>query len=498
MKKRRIHIMILLTVFALQGCFQDYTIEQKTLAVGKIVGKTEQQQVGFQNDFSSTFPSLKSRLNGWTTTSPQIIVTDFTSGNLPDLGFGTQTGHQDHFELWAVGDNSARRSFGKFVKQGSDLYSYNNGVVGASVCALTVGNVQDCTFQSAGLPTRVYSWVEVTIEPSSDDNNDTVPGSTLLRGNILKLTAGTVQDMSYPVAFSNGNVATGSMTLYAEEAREGRVTMQFKYFPKLDNGFAYQLWTVDDIGGKTSCGIFNFNSSGEVSDPDGNTAKGSDIFSCGVDLTLNRKMEISLEPRYTGNAPSQFSIIPFTANYEAFNDVSSYKISLHNVRVSVAGEPDDAVLTDIEGNFAVPTSWSGNGFLVFRGQEWDANFKDFNMTQGTDVKDLEVTMIPKAKGVAVFHLFEQDFPDETITSARVIGNFQSTEFEYDTGTPMYDDGKNGDAIAGDGVWTAEIKNLTKDEIEYKFAINGDNQKFDPHAEIRKDDDDTIAKMKIRQ
>jgi hypothetical protein len=324
--------------------------------------------------------------------------------------------------------------------------------------------------------------VEVSIEPAGTASDDLQSGSIILAGDVINENGGIVNPLEFPVPFSqSGITSTASAHLYVDEAKEGRLTLNLKGFPFLNNKFAYGLWSIDDIGGSSSCGIFNVKE-GVIVHPVTNSPKGSNIFSCGVDLTQRTELVISLEPMHDGNSDALFQFQPFKASYQAFNNTESVQISLYNVRASIAGNSTDRALSDVEGNFSVLTSYVGPTYVVFRGLDWEPNFHAVTVEHGmhaSPVTDISKEIVPKAKGTAVFHLFEKDYT-ETVVTARVVGSFQ--DWSYDEGVVMNDNGENGDMVKGDGVWTAVKTGLSSGDIEYQFAVNGDNRKGDLHAE----------------
>jgi hypothetical protein len=206
---------------------------------------------------------------------------------------------------------------------------------------------------------------------------------------------------------------------------------------------------VDDKGGYRSCGAFNVKD-GQIVNTTTLTPVSSNVFSCGEDLTSRTQMAISLEPTHTGNGAEVFSMRPWMATYQPFSASTTEGFSLNNIRTSIAGSADDAAVSDVEGNFSVLTSFEGSTYVVIRGLSWEPDYKDVRVTQGSATSGVTKEITPKSKGEAVFHLFSKDW-SEDIVSARVVGDFQSSSFDYDSGLVMNDNGENGDKISGDGI-----------------------------------------------
>jgi formylglycine-generating enzyme required for sulfatase activity len=263
----------------------------------------------FQYDSVTTFPVMEVYLKDWPTVDRQIVVSRFEK--LPVLGAG------EYFEMWANYSVHGPISFGKFVQYGGELRSYDGGVMGASKCESSGGNMI-CTFTHY-TGTALYPGiekVEVSIEPAGTANDDLQSGSVILAGDVVNENGGIVNPLTFPVPFSQGDItSTASAVLYKEEAEKGRVTLILNNFPYLNNKFAYGLWSVDDLGIFSRCGVFNVKS-GVIVQPVTEIPKGNNVFSCDVDLTFNRKeLFISLEPMHDGFSVSPFQLKPFKSFY---------------------------------------------------------------------------------------------------------------------------------------------------------------------------------------
>ena len=77
-------------------------------------------------------------------------------------------------------------------------------------------------------------------------------------------------------------------------------------------------------------------------------------------------------------------------------------------------------------------------------------------------------------------LFQYDAP--SARQVNLAGNFPDNEWlkNGDRVDLMYDDGENGDRIAGDGVWSI-IKLLAPGRYEYKFVVDRNSWVKDPNA-----------------
>jgi len=466
--KRILLIYTMLLAILFQGCFQDYTVEERIVVSGTLIASAQKQDAAFRFDNVSSFPVVQSKISSWTTTNPKIEITNFQ--RLPVLNVPGS-----HFEMWGVSDSN-QVSFGKFQVSGGDLVSYINGVTGASKCETTPTG-KFCTFTKTDPTSPVFTdldRVQISVEPPNDQDL-VLGGSIILSGFIINQNPGDVEDLSFPVSFTQNNItATASMTLNAEDAASGLVELNLTGFPFLDNRFAYQLWSADSVNGFASCGIFNVQN-GQIINPDTNQPKGSNVFACGVDLGKRSAMVISLEPTYPGNSSGIFDFRPYSATYTPFDADASVKPVAQNVRVSVAGRLRDRTLTDVQGKFSVLAGGAGDTYLVIRGLQFQPTFHPIRVIQGSSIGGLSIDLNPKPKGEALFHFFERDFP-EPVNSVSVSGSFALFPLS------LNDSGTNGDAIAGDGVWTILQKNVSAGTITYNFQVNGKTNFNDPHAE----------------
>ena len=77
-------------------------------------------------------------------------------------------------------------------------------------------------------------------------------------------------------------------------------------------------------------------------------------------------------------------------------------------------------------------------------------------------------------------LFQYDAPSARLVN--LAGNFPDNEWlkygnQFDV---MHDDGKNGDKVAGDGIWSI-VKPLSVGRYEYKFLVDRNSWFEDPNA-----------------
>lgn len=468
--------LCLVLVF-LQGCFQDYTVEERTPVSGRLIASSERQDVAFNFDNITTFSSVKVRLREFSDpNNRRIEVTEYA--RLPILNVPGA-----HFEMWAVSETN-QVSFGKFKQAGGELVTFFGGVTGASKCD-SVGGVKLCTFTPTDPNSPVFndlSMIQISIEEPGDA--DTIQsGSIALSGNIINQNGGIVDPLTFPISFSqNAITATASLTIIAEDAKEGLVTLNLKNFPFLNNRFAYQLWSADSINGFVGCGSFNVQN-GVIVNAATNQPKGSDVFACGVDLTNRTQMVISLEPTYTGNSPGIFDFQPYMANYQPFTNANLIKPAINGVRASVAGASRDRVLTDVEGNFSFATTALGSTYVVLRSVDFEPTFIGIDVKRNSAVSGLSLQMRPKIPGEALFHFYERDFDGEVRSvQADKVGFFGAAAI-------MNDDGENGDLIKGDGVWTVRVTGKGAGALRYTYTINGAVTIVDPHHE-NLDDSDT--------
>ena len=77
-------------------------------------------------------------------------------------------------------------------------------------------------------------------------------------------------------------------------------------------------------------------------------------------------------------------------------------------------------------------------------------------------------------------LFQYDAP--SARQVNLAGNFPDNEWlKYGIKIDvMHDDGRNGDRVAGDGIWSI-VKPLSAGRYEYKFVIDRNSWSEDPNA-----------------
>ena len=83
-------------------------------------------------------------------------------------------------------------------------------------------------------------------------------------------------------------------------------------------------------------------------------------------------------------------------------------------------------------------------------------------------------------------MFQYDAP--SARQVNLAGNFPDNEWlkygnQFDV---MRDDGKNGDRVAGDGIWSI-VKSLSPGMYEYKFVVDRNSWLEDPNALETTDD-----------
>lgn len=462
----------------IQGCFHDYTVAERTPVSGQLISSSERLDIAFTFDNITTFPTVKLRLRDFSDpNNRRIEVTEYSDLSTLNDAPGS------HLEMWAVSENN-QVSFGKFKQANGELVSFIGGVTGASKCG-SVGGVKICTFTPTDPNSPIFNdliAIQISIEGAND--GDTIQnGSIALSGGIVNQNGGIVDPLIFPMSFSqNAITATAAMTIIAEDAKEGLLTLNLKNFPYLNNRFLYQLWSGEG-GNYVSCGSpFNFKN-GEIVTTDQDIPKNSNIFSCGVDLTNRSEIIISLEPSYEGNSASFFGKFnPYSAPYEFINPNSSPP-PLNGIRASIAGAPRDRDLSDVEGNFSFATTALGNTNVVLRSVDFEPAFIGIDVKRNQAISGLSLRMKPKVPGEALLHFFERDFDGPVLSvQADKVGFFGAA-------APMNDDGENGDLVKGDGVWTVKVTGKGTGPLRYTYTVNGATTIVDPHHE-NLDDSDT--------
>ena len=157
--KSKVILSLFSLLIFLQGCYQDYTVEERTPVSGKLIASSERQDVAFNFDNVSSFPDVKLRLRDFSDpNNRRIEVTEYL--RLPILNVPGA-----HFEMWAVSETN-QVSFGKFKQAGGELVTFMGGVTGATKCE-SVGGVKLCTFTPTDPNAPVFNdltRIEISIE----------------------------------------------------------------------------------------------------------------------------------------------------------------------------------------------------------------------------------------------------------------------------------------------------------------------------------------------
>ncbi len=128
-----------------------------------------------------------------------------------------------------------------------------------------------------------------------------------------------------------------------------------------------------------------------------------------------------------------------------------------------------------DGTYKMAMEGNGKEYLVFRSQSFDIKAVPVDLTSVPVYEVPEVKLAAKQSRRLKLILIKNDFAD--VDRPVVVGDFTSWQPEQ-----MYDNGTNGDDIAGDGVYTRVFTNVAPGFHKYAFNITQENQVKDPYQE----------------
>jgi hypothetical protein len=128
-----------------------------------------------------------------------------------------------------------------------------------------------------------------------------------------------------------------------------------------------------------------------------------------------------------------------------------------------------------DGQFAIAMEGIGREYLVFRSNTFHIRAIPVDLTTMPIYDVPPVSLAAKAANEAKFILVKSDFQD--VTAPMVVADFTNWQPQA-----LYDDGTNGDEVAGDGVYTRVFTNVSPGYHKYAFNITAMNQVRDPYEE----------------
>ncbi|RCK78967.1 MAG: hypothetical protein OZSIB_0518 [Candidatus Ozemobacter sibiricus] len=130
---------------------------------------------------------------------------------------------------------------------------------------------------------------------------------------------------------------------------------------------------------------------------------------------------------------------------------------------------------DSDGKYAMPMEGNGKEYLVFRSPSFHIRAIPVDLTTMPIYDVPPVTLAAKGGGEAKFILIKSDFQE--VVNPTVVADFTNWQPQA-----LYDDGTNGDEVAGDGVYTRLFTRVAPGYHKYAFNITATNQVRDPYQE----------------
>lgn len=130
---------------------------------------------------------------------------------------------------------------------------------------------------------------------------------------------------------------------------------------------------------------------------------------------------------------------------------------------------------DSDGGYSFAMEGNGREYLVFRSPSFNIRAIPVDLSTVTLLEVPTVALSAKRGGEIKLILVKSDFSE--VTNPSVVGDFTNWQPRQ-----MYDDGTNGDEVAGDGVYTRVFTGIGPGYYKYAFNITETNQVKDPYQE----------------
>jgi hypothetical protein len=179
---------------------------------------------------------------------------------------------------------------------------------------------------------------------------------------------------------------------------------------------------------------------------------------------------------YTRNGNSEIYILESTVKL-ARGIVTSDLNSVNYSEVKLATKKGSrSMYLDSDGGYSFAMEGNGREYLVFRSSNFHIRAVPIDLSTVTLYEVPPTTLSAKRGGELKVILVASDFVD--VTNPTVVGSFKG----WSNPQQLYDDGTNGDEVAGDGVYTRLFTGIAPGYYQYAFNINSENQVKDPYQE----------------
>jgi hypothetical protein len=179
---------------------------------------------------------------------------------------------------------------------------------------------------------------------------------------------------------------------------------------------------------------------------------------------------------YTRNGNSEIYILESTVKLARGYVVSDLN-SVNYSEVKLATKKGSrSMYLDSDGHYSFAMEGNGREYLVFRSNNFNIRAVPIDLSTVTLYEVPPTTLSAKRGGELKVILVASDFVD--VTNPTVVGSFKG----WSNPQQLYDDGTNGDEVAGDGVYTRLFTGIAPGYYQYAFNINSENQVKDPYQE----------------
>jgi len=177
-------------------------------------------------------------------------------------------------------------------------------------------------------------------------------------------------------------------------------------------------------------------------------------------------------------ANSSMIYIPESTVKLARGQVTSDLVSVNYSEVTLATKKGSrSMKLDSDGGYSFAMEGNGREYLVFRSPNFHARAIPVDLSTVPLLEVPMTTLASKKSGEIKMILIASDFSE--VVNPTVVGDFTNWQPQK-----LYDDGTNGDEVAGDGVYTRLFTGVNTSNAyqKYAFNINPTNQDKDPYQE----------------
>lgn len=207
-----------------------------------------------------------------------------------------------------------------------------------------------------------------------------------------------------------------------------------------------------------------------------NLRTGSQLYSLRI-TDENGKTSIVRDPHREGTRNSKSEIIiPESPVKLARGYITSDLVGVNYSEVKISTKKGSRnMFADSDGGYSMTMEGTGREYLVFRSPNFHIRAIPVDLSTVPLYEVPITTLSSKKSGELKMVLIKSDFAE--VTNPTVVGDFTDWHPEQ-----LYDDGTNGDEVAGDGVYTRTFTRVKPGYHKYAFNITDTNQVKDPYQE----------------